>query len=897
MVLLFIFFTLAVQMKAIAQSKSTGAIKGTILDSSIGQPMEAATISVYLVADSSLINYAISDKKGQFQIKALPPGEKLKVIISYHGFESLTKYLLLEAIDPLYDLKEIRLSKRYTTLEEIIVTAEVPPVIYKKDTIEFNAGSFRTKPNATVEDLLKRLPGVEVDRDGNITVNGRKVAKVTVNGKLFFGGDPLMATRNLPKDIVDKIQVSINRSLEAQFNGTTTGNEDLAINIDLDDDKSKGLFGRATAGFGSRDRYELGANLNYFGGKHQYSLVLSHNNTNHMNYGESSRGRNSRGGNGLTRNTSGGINFSTQASNKISVNGSYSYGESSSIITSRRKRENTLPDTSFFYFSTSDQQFRSRNNRLSMDLNYAPDSLTSLNFNVAGNMNTGSGINFTDAYSQSIAGQKLNGSNTILNNDSRGSDVNVNMYLSRQFKQPGSGITLTFASGESQNRGLMLNQGVNSFVDQTGSLKDDILDQKTNDNSSSNYLNLGIGWSQPVTKKLNFVLSAFYSKTTSGSDRNTFNRNGAGDAYDQKDTSLSNTFRNNSETITPSLIFNYTDEKFGMTLSNGLNILNQENRSVSGNTSTRQQYINYFPNANFRYQLGKMSSVNVSYSGQNQPPSIDQLQPVVNNQNPLYIRLGNPMLKPSFNHSFGMNMYANNYSRQISVNTGLQYGIYRNAVVDEIYFDSIGRQISRPVNTNGNYNASLYLNYQKTYKASKWKFSLGGNTSLHQNSNVLLTNKIRGRAKSFGITQGASVETDLEDVFNTRFNYTIGYNNAGYTNSSVDQSPDNLRQSFSIDVLVNITQRLIIESDIVVDNNSRISPGFRKTNTYWMAAANLILFKKEQGNLRFTIYDILRQNASIYRMVSQTYVEDSQMNVLQQYFLVSFTYNLKQFGK
>jgi hypothetical protein len=321
--LISLIFLIAVY-SASAQRRPAGVIRGAVTDSTSGIALESATISVFEVKDSTLLNYTLSDMSGKFQLRSVPVQILYKIIISYNGYRTVAKLFRLDSMQRELKFDTFRLAKSYIELDEVIVTAEKPPVIFKKDTIEFNAGSFNTKTNAVVEDLLKQLPGIEVDKDGNITINGKAVSKITVDGKEFFGNDPLMATRNLPKDIVDKIQVTDNKTKEAIFNKTTDGTEDKAINITLKKDKKSGWFGRASGGYGSKQRYEATANVNYFNGKNQLSFIGNMNNTNRVNSGGRNNNRgNGNNGPGITESGSAGLNFSTEAGKKIKLNGSY----------------------------------------------------------------------------------------------------------------------------------------------------------------------------------------------------------------------------------------------------------------------------------------------------------------------------------------------------------------------------------------------------------------------------------------------------------------------------------------------------------------------------------------------------------------------------------------------
>ncbi|RYY31704.1 MAG: hypothetical protein EOO04_00055 [Chitinophagaceae bacterium] len=889
-------FLLALVVPALAQTKAPGVIKGTILDSTNQQPLEAATVTVYAVADTTLVNYAITDKKGKFEIGRLPTTQRLKVIVTYHGFAAATQYVLLETAYPETDLQNILLSNRFTELEQVVVTAEKPPVVYRNDTIEFNAGSFRTRPNATVEELLKKLPGVEVDMDGNITVNGRRVAKLTVNGKMFFGGDPLIATRNLPKDIVDKIQVTINRSRESLITGITDGTEDLALNIDLDDAKSSGWFGKTTAGYGTRDRYDLNGNFHYFNKKYQLSLIASRNNINGI--GSEGRGRNFGGGNtGQTRSSAAGLNFSSEVTDKFQFSGSYYLSEASSLNSTRSKRQNILPDTSFFYNADVSHKNKSYSNQFSVDVNYRMDSVTDLHINTNFYNTKNKSLAVSNAFSESIEGKLLNVSNTTTNDQGNTPNLHTNLSFNRRLNKRGSGLTLGAAWSSIADNSISYTTGINAFPDPSGALVNDTLNQQMNNDGKSNHINFTLLWSEPLSKQFNIVTGGHISLSSGLSDRNTFSIDPVTGAYTLADTALSNTFKNKNESFSPSVALNYNTKKIRATISNGLNFFYQQNKSLSEKRTTDQRYVNILPRASMGYQFDEMSSISLNYDGSNQPPSIDQLQPVTDNRNPLYIVLGNPDLKPSFNHSLGLNFNLNKYAKQRSVNGGIQFSSIQNQIVQEIYFDSIGRQISRPVNVDGNYSTSFYVYYGRGWKLGQARYNISGNTSVNQQVNTVISNKSLSKARTYGFVQSVSLQFEQEELLDIQLRYSIRYSNSNYNTGSLRRSPSGLSQGLNLGFTFNITKRIIIESDLASNYNNRIAPGFRKTVTNWQAGANWLMFKNEQGNLRLVVYDLLRQNASVSRIVTQTFIEDVDRLVLQQYFLLSFTYNMKHFGR
>jgi hypothetical protein len=879
-----------------AQRPATMIISGKVTDS-ISVPLESATVSLYDLQDSALHNYTLTDNKGSFRFRSVPVAKRMNLVISYHGYKTVVKSLFRDAGGEL-KLDTFKLEKSYTELDEVVVTAEKPPVVFKKDTIEFNAGSFRTKTNAVVEDLLKQLPGVEVDKEGNITVNGKAVSKITVDGKEFFGGDPLIATKNLPKDIVDKIQVSDNKSKEAIFNKTTDGTEDKAINITLKKDRNKGWFGRATAGYGSDERYEAGASINYFNRKNQMNFIGSMNNTNRMNFGNGGGRNNPGGGNGrgITESASAGMNFSTSSGEKLRLNGSYFYNRSQSVNNTRRKRENILPDTSFYYIAANSNTNRYSGHNLTVNGDIDLDTLTHLNFHISFNDNDGKSNADNNSFSENLGGQRINSSVTRYTAHTGNQGLGASMFLSHRFRKKGRGITFTAGYNNNQSDGLSDNIGLNTFTTGSG-VENDTLNQRGYDDNKSTGYNLSVTWTEPLVTDVNVLFTARYNQSHAVSDRQTYNINEQSEKYDLIDSALSNAFRNNNESLAPGISFNIHKKKLNASLGNSVSFLTQENYSMTRDSLFQQRFVNFFPTANFGYQFSNTRQINFNYNGRTQQPSIQQLQPVADNRNPLYIRLGNPDLQPSFMHSLSLSMNAQKPDRKIFVSGGLNYSSTMNQIVQEVYYDSVGRQVSRPVNTNGNHNSSFFMNMGKNWKAKTWMLKMNISTSLNAGRSTVFSNKILNRANSYGVSGAFGVGFELNDKFSIQPRYTGRFNDTKYSIEQKGQVASSVTHNFSLDFDVHITKRVTIETDINTNYNNRIAPGFRKSVTNWTAAINWKVLRKEQGNIRFIIYDILKQNTSVFRNISQTYIEDVEMDVLQQYFLVSFTYNLKKFRK
>ena len=359
-----LFFTVTLFSLAQAQ-KADGSIKGKLIDTAAKQPISDATVSAINAKDSSLASYILSDKQGAFQIKGLDTG-KYRLVITHQGYVETKKPFSITILKPAIDLGNLVIEKDYKTLAGVTVTSE-SPIQVKNDTVQFNANGFKTKPNATVEDLLKKLPGVEVDKEGNVKSQGEQVQKVYVDGKEFFGNDPKLATKNLTADMVESVQVFDDMSDQAKFTKIDDGSRTKTLNIKLKKDRNKGYFGRASLGIGDQGRYEGNMSINKFNGNQRISLLFNNNNINKQGFSFSDiissmggfsgfgggggmkgldpgalkgtltgggggsgfgGGISSSGSTGIIKSFSTGLNYTDQWGSKLKVSGSYFFSNS-----------------------------------------------------------------------------------------------------------------------------------------------------------------------------------------------------------------------------------------------------------------------------------------------------------------------------------------------------------------------------------------------------------------------------------------------------------------------------------------------------------------------------------------------------------------------------------------
>ena len=720
-----------------------------------------------------------------------------------------------------------------------------------------------------------------------------------VDGRDFFGGDPKIAIKNLPKDIIDKLQVMDNKSREARFNKTSTGNEDLAINLTLKKEVQKGWFGRVSAGYGSNDRYEGGAMINFFNGSKQLNFIGNSNNTNRgIISGSDFNMSNLRstldgGGGGLTRSSSGGLNFSDNVGRQLKLNGSYFYNSSHNDNFSKAQRKNILPDTSFYYNSENNSVNNYTNHRVSLNASYTIDTLTEINFNSYVSTNLSDAVTTNIANSAALTGPLINTSENTYSSKADGKYLTGEFFLSHRFRKLGRGFTLGFNYNYNDLNSTNDNVGQNDFYKNGSIDSTDVVNQRSFIKNSGNIFSFTATYSEPVTKYITAILRYNYNYNNNWSDKITNRFNSVTGKYDLEDSAYTNAFRNINAVHNPDISLSYNKDHYRASIGSGIQLLKQDNYSPTNTSALLQQdYINFSPSANVSYNFSKTGSVSLYYNGRSQQPSIQQLQPVPDNSNPLYVQLGNPDLRPSFFHNINVQVReskGNNYWF-----TGLNFNTTKNQVIYQTWYDDVGRQITQPVNMNGNYGMSGNLQYSRTFKQNDviLRMNLGSNG--YFNRNTSFTNKVNVISNSYSVSQSVGLNFTYKQLFSVMPAFNIRYNKTNYSQSI--QDADFNTKTVSVSAFWNKPKWLIVENNLQYNYNSQIAAGFSKSVTMWSAAINCLLFKKQEGILRLAVYDILKQNAGVYRSISETYIEDRQTQVLQQYFLLSFIYNLRKFN-
>jgi hypothetical protein len=909
-----------------AQKKIHGSVKGILADTTRHELMANATISLFNSDDSSFISHTIADKNGNFILSNLDAGD-YQVTVSFQGYETVQKRFSLSAKIPQVNLGKILMAKANEMLGEIII--QRPPITVKGDTVQFSAGAFKTIPNATTEDLLKKLPGVEVDKDGNVTAQGEAIQKIYVDGKEFFGTDPKMATKNIPADMVESVQVYDDMSDEAKFTKIDDGSRAKTINIKLKKKTHQGYFGKGTAGHGDDNLYLAKLMLNRFYNDRRITFLGSSNNLNKQGFTSrdivSGMGGYGGGntGNGINTSSSAGINY-TDVIGKVEVQGSYMYNTANRTTIRSSSRKTIFPadaerhsrDSTTYRTARSNSYNTDHNHNFNLRIEYNIDSMNSLLYTPTLSVQNSNDHYDDSNYTQiSLADREYPGLSGISKNDNRRKGVSLNNQLlyRRKFFTPGRTLTVGIRNSVNNSEGSGKTFSPLTFYNPDGGIdsvrqKDFLSSQTTR---SSNYV-LSSSYTEPIGKNKILELNYAYSNNFSTSDRTAYGFNKDTKLYDSLNAQQTNYFKNKFIAHRVGLNFKYSEkETFYFQAGGSMQASSQDNNSIRGIYSvmgkdsvihTKQSYINFFPAANFRYNFNKHKNIRLRYHGRTNQPNVRQLQDVRDETNSLRTSIGNPGLKQEFSNGLNISYRAYSPVTFRYINMNVNYNQTSNKIVNSIDFDTArgnGVQLIKPVNLNGTYDASYYLSVgiplQKGQKGSS--VNMSNTMSFGQDVSQLYGKN--NFTHHFSVSQSLGLNLDVKEKLNMEFRGRFSYNSVKY---SVQQNKTNnlnskyFAQNYSTDINYYILKSLIFSSDFNYSINSGLADGYNVSIPLWNGAIAWQLFAKKNGELRFSVNDILNQSSNINRSIGENYIADSRTEILQRYFLLTFTFNFNRFG-
>ncbi|ANE51188.1 outer membrane beta-barrel protein [Flavisolibacter tropicus] len=909
----FITICIAFLFLSVTHAMAQGTIKGKVTDSSTKKALALATVTIFKAADTALITYRMSAPEGDFKVTGLPLNIACRAVISFSGYEVYRKEFTLTDNTSI-DLGTIALAPAATSLDEVLVIAERPPVTVRKDTIEFNAASFKTLPTALVEDILKKLPGVQVDADGNITVNGKKVNRIMVDGKDFFGSDPKMATRNLPANIVDKVQVTEDKDERELNPDRSEGDIGQVINLKLKKAIKKGWFGKAYAGAGTDERYEGGAIVNLFKDTMQVSLLGFTNNLNRAGFsfndirslggfsrsGINSLWMNGNGGvsvngislggtgDGINQSTGAGFNMNHVLKNGLTLNSQYFYGQSRNDILELNNRQQFLSDTTLVTRSNRNEVLKSYSHRVAFGLKGKIDSLSRIDFKPSFVINDQHSNKFTGTSSSSNIDGLLNTSNNQQNMDGKDVSYSHSLLYFKNFRKKDRSLNIANSLSYGNLDNSQINDVINTFYESSSALETYL--NQLRDREQNNFTTtLNANYNEPITKLLNLRLGYSGTYFNNVDQLGTFNK-GGGSKYDVVNANLSNELSRESWRNAVSAGLNVKYKKLNVTGTASflkLDINNQFGKSV---TDVNQRYSYVLPGMTVNWR-----ELNLNYSANATPPNLSDLQPVPDSTNPLFIVNGNPDLKPATAHSINLNYFKNISTKNLFI-SAYGFGNFRNnAVTRSRVVQTNGVQVTTPVNVDGVQDLYTNLNVVKQHKANKnFQFGYGVGYNVNFNRNYLIVNGRKGYVKTLDIGPFANGNINWKDKIEWSYSYYLGFNRTNYENDQFkDLKVD--RSGLRTELVVRWPKHIVWESNLALSKNSNVAPGVQKNVALWNAAMSVVFLKDDKGQLKFSAFDLLNENISVFRNTTENQIIDRQINILQQYFMATFTYNIRSF--
>lgn len=890
-----------------------GTISGTLTDSASRKPITYATVSVFRAADTVLISYRLSDDKGEFRIPGLPITTKLRVIVSFTGYASYRKEINLSQSDPQLALGQIVLKPSPLSLNEVVIRAERPPVIVRKDTIEFNAASFKTLPDALVEDLLRKLPGVNVDKDGNIVVNGRRVSTIYVDGKDFFGGDPKIASRNLPANTIDKVQVSNDQEALKMNPFIPEGEIPQVINLKLKPGIKKGAFGKLYAGGGVKERAEAGALLNIFRDTTQVSVLGYANNLNKAGFafadlrtaggfGRSGWGTaNGNGmgglsidgvpfggyGSGVVKSAGGGANFNTMLSKSTGFSLNYFYGGSKSNFDELRNTRQTYSDTVLNTRRNTNQQSDVYGHMIGTKIKLVFNPRVNFELRPSLVINGENANQFSATNSVSNVKGQLNQSDNNQQTDNDGLIFRSVGILSADFKEQGRRLSILHFLDWSSNGTDQFNQVDNRFFEPPAANRLDQL--RATENAAYNN-QVWATYLDPLTKNLtlNAAVSALHFR----------NRNdiytylpGTSMDYQVLVPDLSQDFLRKGLRANPSASLRWKINKLTLTPGLALQIFNADNY-FSDQEPVKQRFSYLLPQLDAAYGI-----FTLSYNRRFSEPATANLQPVINNTNPLLIRNGNPRLKPMISNYYTLGIRKYDTKRLLTYNANVNTGFNNNLTVLSRTVDENGVQTIYPVNIDGAYSVGSSLSFQKDQKWSdNRQFSLIVSNSFSLNRSLVILNQVQSDYSTLNVRPSGEFRLNLKDKIEINQSYTFTHYRSNYESDQFTSQVLTYHDSRSELILRPGSGNFVWETTLDYRYNSNAIPGLLKSYYKWNAGVTYIFLKGRRGQLKLAVNDILDQNIIAQRVVRENLTEDVQGSTLRRYGLLTFTYNIRNFG-
>lgn len=925
---------LTATLSTYAQNKIV-TVSGRVIEAGTKEPVELAAVQLLSLPDSAQVAGMTTSTQGYFSLSKQKPGKYL-LKVSFIGYVTKIIPVQLTANVPAKKMGNIELATDAVMLQEAVVVAEAPQVTVVEDTLMYNSSAYRTPEGAMLEELVKKLPGAEIDDDGNVKINGKDLKKIMVDGKEFFGGDVKTGLKNLPVDMVDKLKTYDKKSDLARVTGIDDGEEETVLDLTVKKGMNQGWFGNADLGAGTKDRYTGRMMLNRFVDKTQFSIIGSANNVNDQGFSGGGGGPRWRSNNGLNATKMLGANFATQT-NKLELGGSVRYNFQDADISSINSSERFLQNGNSY--SNSNNKNRNKGTNLNADfrMEWKPDTLTNIIFrpnfsygrtNNASRSESGTFnedpfnlivnpndyLNFDNLSDDPLKDIRVNATNSASLSKGKSLSGNATLQVNRKLNNRGRNLTFRGVFGYGDNDNDQYTQSETRYYQLLNHLGGDSILYRnqyiTTPTRNYNYT-AQVTYSEPIAKATFLQFSYQFQYKYSKSDKTTF------DLLDYPDWAIGGALPSGYEShAVDSLSKNAEYRYYNHDASVGLRFIRPkyqlnvgmsfqpQNSTLSYKKGdymidTTRTVFNFAPNMDLRFRFSKVSQLRFTYRGRSNQPTMENLLPITDNSNPLNIRMGNPGLKPSFAHT--MRLFYNTYNaeKQRGIMTHFSFTATQNSISNSTrYNEETGGLITRPENINGNWNAFGMFGFNTALKNKKYTINTFTNVN-YQNNVAFLYNqdtKNNDRNTSTGLTLGERVTGSYRnDWFEFSLNGSINY-----TAERNKLRPENNQEpyTYSYGASTNITMPWKMTLATNIANQSRRSyrdSSMNRDELIWNAQLAQSLLKGA-ATVSFEVYDILRQQSNISRSLSADMRSVSEYNGINSYCMVHFIYRLNIFG-
>ena len=895
-----------------AQSNSI-QIRGSVTDEE-KQPLVGATVVVLNPLDSALISFGISDGKGRFVLDRVPV-QPAVLQVTYIGYGTFQQPLELSGTDAV-DLGEIWLSPENLLLEEVVVKSEYVPVLIKGDTIQYQADAFATRPDDNVERLLRKLPGVEVERDGSIRAQGEEVENVLVDGKPFFGNNAQVATRNLPADAVDAVEVYDQASELEEFSGIRDGEEEKTINLVLKEDKKSGQFGEISGGYGSDGRYQGRASINRFSGTTQMSLLGSANNLNEPGFsifdyidflGGFERLASQGGGRiqvsqddvGIPLNfgNGGGLNTSTS----LGLNLNHDFGENTQLSTnyfgSQLKRDlrqsftrdNFLNDGAFTSTGREIDESRSDGHRVNLNLEHDMGERqrlllgSSVGYNGSRNLRSQELSNFSDL------GMSTNESSLFNRYQPERWSGRANMQYLLKFDKAGRLFSTSLSWERQDDNAERLLNSRNRFRD-GGLWLTDSLDQRQTNVDDLQFWRARLSYTEPLNEywywqnRLTFTLEQeernkdFFDLIDSEEALNALLSGEFGRDFAQQEAETGFLYNGNKSQLS----FSVTGQRASLT-----SMQNQ------GGTDQDRQFYYLLPQASWEYEMTGSKNLNLNYGTNITAPTLDQLQTLVDNSNTLNIYQGNPNLLPEYRHNLSAGLTIIDQFSFTNFFANFQSSYVQNRIVNSLQVDSLLRQFTQPVNTDYEWQNSLFASFSTPIKPLDIALRLRGNVSFSRG--LILLNTAEDQVDRWNQEWSLSFGNRKKEVIDWEVGVRWNYGQASYELQANFNQNYNRQDWFGLFTWF-LPKDWVLGTEIEYQRFSNENFGQSDQFALWQASISKGLLTNNRLLLKITVFDLLNQNTGIQRQNAFNYFEESRANALGRYAMLSATFKIGRVG-